>query len=128
MSKQMLHLRSPGRSDEVASIVGDRAALEALQRAVDTTLATGAGGGFFFSSDGEGYALAIALEDDMEAVHTAYAGELRPVRSLRERVPMYAVRNYGVALRKALLRRADASPWPTHEHSAAAPDNARGIA
>lgn len=118
MSKQALHLRSPGRNDEVAAIVGDRTALEALQRAVDTALATGAGGGFFFSSDGEGYALAVALEDDMETVHTAYAGELAPIRSLRERVPMYAVRNYGVALRKALLLREGVCARPAYEATA----------
>lgn len=110
MSKQMLHLRSPGRNDEVASIVGDRTAMEALQRAIDTALATGAGGAFVFSSDGEGYALAVALEGEMEDVETAYANEQTPQRSVRERVPMYAVRNFGVALRKALLMRDQAKP------------------
>jgi hypothetical protein len=33
MSQQILHLRSPGRADEVAAIVGNRAALEALHTA-----------------------------------------------------------------------------------------------
>lgn len=103
MSKDMLHIRNPGRWDNVAAIIGDRRALEALQRAVDTALATGSGGAFLFSSDGEGYALAVAMEDNMEVVETAYAGELKPARSLRERVPMYAVQNFGVALRKAVL-------------------------
>lgn len=106
MGPQILHLRSPGRADDVAAIVGNRAALEALQRAVDTALATGAGGAFVFSSDGEGYALAVALEPAMEAVCTAYAHEPAPVRSLRENVPLYAVGNFGVALAKALRLRA----------------------
>lgn len=119
MSKHMLHLRSPVRRDEVAAIVGDRAALEALQRAVDTALATGSGGGFFYSSDGEGYALAIALEEDMDNVHTAYLNEPAPVRSLRERVPMYEVSNYSVALHKALMLRKAGGPWPMLKPSAA---------
>lgn len=112
MVQQILHLRSPGRADEVAAIVGNRAALEALQRAVDTALATGAGGAFVYSSDGEGYALAVALEPAMEQVHTAYAHEPEPVRSLRERVPLYAVGNFGVALAKALRLRAPSGPRP----------------
>lgn len=103
MSKDMLHIRNPGRRDNVAAIIGDRRALEALQRAVDTALATGAGGAFLFSSDGEGYALAVAMEENMEVVQTAYANEAMPERSLRELVPMYAVQNFDVALRKALL-------------------------
>lgn len=127
MSKPMLHLRSPGREDEVASIIGDRSALEALQRAVDTALATGAGGGFFFSSDGEGFALAVALENEMENVHTSYSGEVAPVRSLRERVPMYAVRNYGVAMRKAQLLRKETCPCPAHEPTATNLGNVRGV-
>jgi nucleotide-binding universal stress UspA family protein len=119
MSKHMLHLRSPLRMDEVAAIVGDRAALEALQRAVDTALATGSGGGFFYSSDGEGYALAIALEDEMDNVHTTYQNEPAPVRSLRERVPMYAVRNYSVALHKAMMLRETGAARPMLQPSAA---------
>jgi hypothetical protein len=126
MSKQMLHIRNPGRLDNVAAIIGDRRALEALQRAVDTALATGAGGAFLFSSDGEGYALAVAMEDNMEVVQTAYAGETMPDRSLRERVPMYAARNFGVALRKALLQSGESHSRPSHKPSAANLGNRRG--
>lgn len=59
---------------------------------------------------GEGYALAVALETAMEQVYTAYAHEPTPVRSLRERVPLHAVANFGVALAKALRMRARTGP------------------
>lgn len=105
MSEQMLHLRSPGRWEDIAGIVGDRAALLALRQAVDMALDTGAGGAFLFSSDGEGYALAVALEEHMWDVETAYADEVAPVRSLREVVPMHAVANFRPALHKAMRLR-----------------------
>lgn len=108
----MLHLRAPDRWDGVASIIGDRDALETLRRAVDAALATGAGGTTLFNSDGESYALAVALEDRMWNVQTAYAGEATPVRSLREVVPMHAVENFPAALCKALIIGAELDPPP----------------
>lgn len=105
VSEHMLHLRSPGRWDDTAAIVGDRLALLALRRAVDMALSTGGGGAFLFSSDGEGYALAVALEENMWNVQTAYADEVAPVRSLREVVPLYAVANFAAALRVAIHER-----------------------
>lgn len=104
MSEQMLNLRGPGRWDGVACMVGNRDALEALRDAITTAIDTGAGGATFYCSDGEEYVLAIALEDEMDTVQCAYNGELAPQRSLREIVPMYAVRNFPPALRKAQAR------------------------
>lgn len=105
MSQQMLHLQSPGRWDNFAAIVGDRTALEALRSAVEAALSTGAGVAFLFSSDGEGYALAVAMEENMWDVQTAYAKKLAPSRSLREVVPMYVVENFESALHQAMRMR-----------------------
>lgn len=103
MSDYMLHLRSPMRSDDIAVIVGDRKGLERLRDAVDLAIVKGAGGALLYCSDGEGYALAVALEPDMSEVQTSYSGENSPLRSLRERVPMYAVRNFSAALHEAAI-------------------------
>jgi hypothetical protein len=128
MSEQMLHLRAPGRWDGVATIVGDREALEALRRAVDAALATGSGGTALYSSDGEGYALAVALENEMCNVQTAYAGETAPVRALREVVPLYAVRHFTAALNKALLMRGAYSLESRHIAREASPQSRYGSA
>lgn len=105
MSELMLHIQSPGRWDGVAGIVGDRDALQALREAPDDALATGSGGAFAYSSDGEGYALAVALQPTMYQVHTAYAGELSPERSLREMLPLRGVANFLPGYCKALEKR-----------------------
>jgi hypothetical protein len=112
VSEHMLHLQSPDRWDDMAAIVGDRTALEALRNAVEAALCTGAGGAFLFSSDGEGYALAVALEENMWDVQTAYAGEMDPVRSLREVVPIREVENFQSALHHALRMRDQFSRAP----------------
>jgi len=103
MSDYMLHFRSPTRFDDIAAIVGDRKGLERLRDAVDVAIARGAGGALLFCSDGEGYALAVALEPDMSEVQTSYSGEISPQRSKRERVPMYAVHNFRAALHEAAI-------------------------
>jgi hypothetical protein len=102
MSEHTLHLMSPTRHDNIAAIVGDRLALEELRKAVDMALGSGSGGAFLFGSDGEGFSLAVVLEKDMHSVYTSYAQELCPSRSLRELVPLRAVRNFSCALEKAL--------------------------
>jgi len=117
MNVKMLHLRSPGRWDGVACIVGDHSALESLQRAINTALATGAGGAEFYSSDGEGFVLAVAMEDSMCNVQTAYECESSPQRSLREITPMWAVKNFAPALRKAHALRHDTSPSEIPAHA-----------
>ena len=111
MSAHLLHLLSPTRWDSVGAIIGDRPALEGLRDALISALDTGAGGTFVFSSDGEGYALAVALENDMHVVHTAYAREIGPVRSMRETVPMRAVQNFNAAISLAVERRHLVLPW-----------------
>lgn len=102
MSERMLHFMGPSRFDEIGAIVGDRVALLELRAAVDDAIATGAGGTIKFQSDGEPYALIVAMERDMSPVHTAYAAERTRVRSLRERVPLRAVRQFNEGYRKAL--------------------------
>ncbi len=102
MSERTLHLMSPSRYNNIAAIVGDRLALEALRKAIDMALASGSGGAFLFGSDGEGFSLAVALEKDMHSVHTSYAEERFPSRSLRELVPLRAVENFSFALEKAI--------------------------
>lgn len=111
MSAHILHLLSPARWDSVGAIIGDRPALEGLREALNSALETGAGGTFVYSSDGEGYALAVALENDMHAVHTAYAREAAPVRSMRETIPMRAVRNFKAAISLAIEHRPRVLPW-----------------
>ncbi|WP_150119033.1 hypothetical protein [Massilia sp. NR 4-1] len=105
MSAHILHLLSPARWDSVGAIIGDRTALEGLREALNSALDSGAGGTFVYSSDGEGYALAVALENDMHAVHTTYAGEVHTVRSLRETIPMRAVSNFKIAMSLAIEHR-----------------------
>lgn len=119
MNVGMLHLRSPSRWGGVACIVGDHGALESLQRAINTALATGAGGAKFYSADGEAFVLAVALEDAMCDVQTAYDGESSPHRSLREITPMWEVKNFAPALRKAhaLLHETSLSEIPEHANS-----------
>ncbi|MGV7209298.1 hypothetical protein ACLB1G_15735 [Oxalobacteraceae bacterium A2-2] len=105
MSERMLHLMSASRWDEVGAIVGDRVALLELRAAIDEALRTGAGGTFSFHSDGEPYALVVALERDMTPVHTAYAAEKPHTRSHREKIPMRAVSQFNEGYRKALVVR-----------------------
>lgn len=105
MSERTLHIMSPERFDNVAAIVGDRTALRALHHALTMALCSGSGGAYVFSSDGEGFSIAVALEPDMECVHTSYAFEPDPLRSLRELVPLRAVKNFRPALGKALQDR-----------------------
>jgi hypothetical protein len=111
MSAHILHLLSPARWDSIGAIIGDRPALEGLRDALNSALETGAGGTFVYSSDGEGYALAVALENDMHAVHTAYAREVAPVRSIRESIPMRAVPNFKAAISLAIEQRHRVLPW-----------------
>ena len=105
MSELMLHIHSPSRWDGIAGIVGDSMALEALRDALVEAIATGSGGAYFYSSDGEGYALAIALQADMYPVHTAYAGELAPERSIRETLPLRQADHFYAGYSKALDQR-----------------------
>lgn len=117
MSERMLHFMGPSRWDEVGAIVGDRVALLELRAALDEAIATGAGGTFSFQSDGEPYALIVAMERDMAPVHMAYAAEKTRCRSLRETVPMRAVARFNEGYRKALefrdkLYRGIAPPVP----------------
>lgn len=102
MSERMLHFMGPSRWDEIGVIVGDRVALLDLRTALDDALATGSGGTFSCQSDGEPYALIVALEWYMTPVHTSYAAERTRCRSSRETVPMRAVRNFNEGYRKAL--------------------------
>ena len=102
MSERMLHFMGPSRWDEVGAIVGDRVALLELRAAIEAALKTGAGGTYSFQSDGEPYALVVALEREMRAVHTAYAAEKVRCRSLRETVPMRTVAYFNEGYRKAL--------------------------
>ena len=133
MSERMLHFMGPSRWDEVGAIVGDRIALLELRAALDETIATGAGGTFSFQSDGEPYALIVAMERDMAPVHTAYAAEKIPYRSLRETVPLRAVARFNEGYRKALafrdkLYRGTTQPVPlvgVDESSGACHDNAQ---
>lgn len=111
MSEHMLHILGPARWDSVAAIVGDRSALESLHLALTNALGKGAGGAYLYSSDGEGFALAVALEEDMYAVHTAYSGEAKPRRSVRERVPMRGVANFQAAVSEAIEQRRLKQPW-----------------
>jgi hypothetical protein len=109
---------SPARFDNVAAIIGDRLALQGLRTAVDMALASGAGGTFVFSSDGEGYSLAVALESNMNFVQTSYACEPCPVRSLREVVPLRAVKNFSTALNIAMQQAMEATAPPARVASA----------
>ncbi|TWI62532.1 hypothetical protein IP91_04052 [Pseudoduganella lurida] len=109
MSEQMLHILGPSRRDEIAVIVGDGPALVSLRRAIDSALLCGAGGTVVYQSDGENYLLAVALQKDMSSVHTGYANDTVSHRSLREKTPIRAVKNFWPALSKAMrLREADA--------------------
>jgi hypothetical protein len=125
MSAHILHLLSPARWDTVGAIIGDRPALEGLREALNSALETGAGGTFVYSSDGEGFALAVALESEMHTVHTAYAREFAPVRSMRENVPMRAVRNFRPAVLLAIERRHHVLPWFRPVSNSDAPSSAR---
>ena len=105
MSERMLHFMGPSRWDEVGAIVGDRVALLELRAALDDAIATVAGGTLSFQSDGEPYALVVAMERDMGPVHTTYAAEKTRCRSLRETVPMRTVARFNEGYRKALAFR-----------------------
>lgn len=88
MDTPILHLVSPSRDGAPAMIVGDVAALTRLRAAIDTALNAGTGGTELFCSDGEPYDLLVVVPPSMHNVYTAYAGEVRPARSLRELVSM----------------------------------------
>lgn len=102
MTARILHITGPSRSDGVASIVGDRTALQSLSSALEHALLGGAGGTFAYQSDGESYLIAVALEADMSQVCTAYTDDVAPQRSTRETVPMTMVAQYASALSKGL--------------------------
>ena len=109
-SHNMLHILGPTRREPLAAIVGDRAALERLRHALDETLATGSGGACAAASDGEPFLLAIALQPDMQPIHTTYADEAEPVRSLREQIPLRQVPNFAAACAKAATLQEAAQP------------------
>lgn len=102
MSELMLHILGPSRSEDLAALVGDLAALYALRDAVDDAIHSGTGGAFLMQSDGEGYALAVVRASDMTHVCTNYTNEITPVRSERELVPLRAVHQMRKAICKAV--------------------------
>lgn len=112
MSENMLHILGPSRRDEVAAIVGDRAALLAMRRAIEGALLTGAGGTMAYQSDGEHFFVAVALQEDMTSVFTGYANDAAPHRSLRERTPIRVVPNFQPALLQAMRLRDDVGLKP----------------
>lgn len=101
MSRQILHMLSPSRYDEVGALVGDLVALRELRAAIDDAIRTGTGGTYLTQSDGEGYALAVVLMPDMAPVCTAYAGEVAPRRSKRETVGIRGLPRFMEAIRKS---------------------------
>lgn len=101
VSHNMLHILGPTRWDAVAAIVGDRAALERLRTALNDALETGSGGAVVAASDGEEFLLAVALQTDMQAVHTTYADESAPLRSVREQIPLRQTTHFSDACLKA---------------------------
>lgn len=105
MSDYMLHIMSPTRDDNIAAIVGDRKALSNLRDSINDALATGSGGSFLYQSDGEPYALSVALVADMSQVFTAYATENLPLRSARETRPIRHLPNFMDGYHKAKLVR-----------------------
>ena len=111
MSQYMLHIVAPSHRDDIAAIVGDLAALQALRDAVDDAIESGTGGASLTQSDGECYVLPVVRVADMAHVCTYYAFEYAPIRSERETVPVRAVRGMMEAIGKALELR-----W-THEES-----------
>ena len=88
MDTPMLHLVGPGRDGTPAMIAGNVEALAHLRAAIDNAIATGAARAELFCSDGEPYELLIAAPPSMRNAYTAYAGEVRPVRSKRELLPL----------------------------------------
>ena len=59
----LLHVYAQPVWHEDAFIVGNRAALEDLRRAINTALSTGSGTASAFVSDGEGYDCNIQVDD-----------------------------------------------------------------
>lgn len=88
MDTPMLHLVGPGRDGTPAMVAGNVEALRQLRKAIDTAIATGVARTELFCSDGEPYELLIAAPPSMRNVYTAYVGEVRPVRSKRELLPL----------------------------------------
>lgn len=84
MDTPMLHLVGPYRDGTPAMIAGSVEALKHLRTAIDNAIANGAASTELFCSDGEPYNLLIAAPTSMRNAYTAYAGEVRPVRSKRE--------------------------------------------
>ncbi len=101
MSENMLHISGATRATNCSAIVADRAALIALRDAVVDALASGSGGAFLNSSDGEHHAVAVVLTGDMYPVFTTYSGETNPARSRRETIPINKLLHYRSAIAKA---------------------------
>ena len=88
MDTPMLHLIGPSRDGGPAMIAGDIAALKRLRAAINVAIEAGTGSTELFCSDGEPYDLLIASSRSMQNAYTAYAGEVGPLRSLREQLPV----------------------------------------
>jgi len=88
MSNYVLHLLSPGRTGQPATIAGDHEALSRLMRQLERVVSTGAATAQYYASDGEPFALTVLVHADMSAVYTSYRDEPNPLRSLRERLPL----------------------------------------
>jgi hypothetical protein len=101
MSEHMLHILAPSRFDSIAAIVGDPTALRQLREAINDAIDSGTGGTYLIQSDGEGYSLAVVRANDMYPVCTTYAGDVAPVRSLRETVAMRALPRFLEAVQKS---------------------------
>lgn len=88
MDTPILHLIGPCRDGSPAMIAGDVAALGRLRDAIDAAIANTIGMAELFSSDYEPYDLLVVAPPNMWRVCTAYAGEINPVRSLRETITL----------------------------------------
>lgn len=106
MSQNILHMVAATRIGNASAIVGDRAALDSLRRALDDALKTGSGGTSLFSSDGEPHNIAVIFADDMYPVYTTYAFEAAPERSGRETMPINQLSNFSKAVEKS-----SGTPW-----------------
>lgn len=101
MSEYLIHISGPTRMTGIATIGGDRQALEALRAALDDALASGSGGMSAFSTDGEVCLVAVVLATDMSGVCTAYQDEVAPRRSGRELYTVEDLPQYQTALSRA---------------------------
>jgi hypothetical protein len=85
--ERLLHVYGPGCWHDESFLVGNRAALEDLQRVVAEALETGSGLSLASVSDGEGFALVVILEEDRERFREAelpYGSELSADKRLLE--------------------------------------------